>query len=116
MKQIKRFLLAVLCAAPFGGVDAAPVATTSGSNLTAYNPNVSLTGNQWVTAMNPRNLNSGQKVEADFGNCNAVILRCAQPKCSGTGSTAFGTVTARNSRRTSSRSTRRAVRRGSAPK
>lgn len=85
MKQIKRFLLAVLCAAPFGGAVAAPVATTAGSNLTAYNPNVSLTGNQWVTAMNPRNLNSGQKVEADFGNCNALILRCAQPKCSGTG-------------------------------
>ncbi len=85
MKQIKRFLLAVLCAAPFGGANAAPIATTSGSNLTAYNPNVSLTGNQWVTAMNPRNLNSGQKVEADFGNCNALILRCAQPKCSGTG-------------------------------
>ena len=33
--------------------------------------------------MNSRTLAAGNMPAADFGNCNALILRCAQPKCAG---------------------------------
>ncbi|MCQ2581481.1 MAG: hypothetical protein MJ170_00670 [Alphaproteobacteria bacterium] len=87
MKTLKQILFGIFCAMPFGVMAEPPVATTAGSNLTAFNSNTSLIGNQWAAAMNPRSpVGNGAKVaEADFGNCNALIIRCAQPKCSGTG-------------------------------
>ena len=88
MKSIRRFLLAVFCLAPFGDVFCAgPVATTAGSNLTAYNPTGgAINNNNWASMTNGRS--SGVNVpapKADFGNCNSLIIRCAQPKCSGGG-------------------------------
>ncbi len=87
MKTLKQILFGIFCAMPFGVMAEPPVATTAGSNLTAFNSNTSLIGSQWSTAANSRSvLGAGNKVaEADFGNCNALIIRCAQPKCSGTG-------------------------------
>lgn len=87
MKTLKQILFGIFCAMPFAAMAEPPVATTAGSNLTAFNSNTSLIGNQWAAAMNPRSpVGNGAKVaEADFGNCNALIIRCAQPKCSGTG-------------------------------
>ena len=87
MKTLKQILFGIFCAVPFGVMAEPPVATTAGSNLTAFNSNTSLIGNQWSTAANSRSvLGTGNKIaEADFGNCNALIIRCAQPKCSGTG-------------------------------
>lgn len=73
-------LCGVLCAAlvaPAG----ANVATTAGSNLTAYNGTGSTNNNQWNTLMTGRGGMSQTAAEANFGNCNAVILRCASPKC-----------------------------------
>ncbi|MBR6684857.1 MAG: hypothetical protein IKL37_01165 [Alphaproteobacteria bacterium] len=69
----------------------ANVATTAGSNLTAWNGNAGATNNNaWNTAMNNRTFATGPLggsnaavPRADFGNCNALIMRCAQPKCSG---------------------------------
>ena len=90
MKQISKFLLSafILC-----GVDAyaaAPVATTVGSNLTAYNGNSGATNNaMWNSYMNPRANNAVSAPTADFGNCNALILRCAQPKCANGGCTSL---------------------------
>lgn len=86
MKLIAKFLLAVFSFAPMV-VYGAPVSQTAGSNLTGYNGSMgSVAGNQWNSMMNPRqNTNSGAK--ADYGNCNAVILRCATPKCAGGGCT-----------------------------
>ena len=82
MKIIKRFLLLVLCVLPF--VAGAQVATTAGSNLTAWNGNSGATNNNnWNTMMNSRAGVSNGAPTADFGNCNSLILRCAQPKCSG---------------------------------
>lgn len=85
MKLLTSFLLLVLCAMP--GVAGANVATTAGSNLTAWNGDSGATNNNnWNQIMNSRTQATGavgQKPKADFGNCNSLILRCAQPKCAG---------------------------------
>ena len=81
MKHLKRFFVLVLCVLPC--VAGANVATTAGSNLTAWNGNSGATNNNnWNTLMNNRTLTGGTTAKADFGNCNSLILRCAQPKCS----------------------------------
>ncbi len=81
MKHLKRFFILVLCVLPC--VAGANVATTAGSNLTAWNGNSGATNNNnWNTLMNNRTLTGGATAKADFGNCNSLILRCAQPKCS----------------------------------
>ena len=80
MKHLKRFFILVLCVLPC--VAGANVATTAGSNLTAWNGNSGATNNNnWNTLMNNRTLTGGTTAKADFGNCNSLILRCAQPKC-----------------------------------
>ena len=79
MKHFKRFFILILCVLPW--VAGANVATTAGSNLTAWNGNSGSTNNNtWNTMMNSR-AQPGGKAKADFGNCNSLILRCAQPKC-----------------------------------
>ena len=79
MKHFKRFFILVLCVLPW--VAGANVATTAGSNLTAWNGNGgSANNNTWNTMMNSRS-QTGSTAKADFGNCNSLILRCAQPKC-----------------------------------
>ena len=86
MKNLSRILSIVLCCAPFAYANAAgTVASTAGSNLTAYNPS-NAQNNQWATLSNGRyDVTSNVTAKADFGNCNALILRCAQPKCSNGG-------------------------------
>lgn len=82
MNLFKRFLLLILCALP--SVAGAQVASTMGSNLTAYNPTgPSVGNNEYNSMMNVRSTVSGGGATANFGNCNSLILRCAQPKCSG---------------------------------
>ncbi len=83
MKLFKRFLLLCLCAIPTFAQG--QIATTAGSNLTAWNGNSGATNNNnWNQLMNNRTLASGGAgATADFGNCNSLILRCAQPKCAG---------------------------------
>lgn len=84
MKHISRFLLFALSLICANTASAAPVATTVGSNLTAYNPTSGATNNaMWNAYMNPRANTSAPT--ADFGNCNAAIIRCAQPKCANGG-------------------------------
>lgn len=86
MKSISRFLVFALALV---SVDAlgAPVSTTVGSNLTAYNQaSGSVNNANWNTLMNNR-ISAGSAPVADFGNCNSLILRCAQPKCSSGGCT-----------------------------
>ena len=86
MKSISRFLvfaLALVSVDAFG----TPVSTTAGSNLTAYNQTSGAVNNaNWNTLMNNRT-SAGSAPVADFGNCNSLILRCAQPKCSSGGCT-----------------------------
>lgn len=85
MKSIAKFLLAVFSFAPMTVV-AAPVSQTAGSNLTGYNGSMgSVMGNQWNAATNPRQGSQNSGAKADVGNCEAVILRCAKPKCAGGG-------------------------------
>lgn len=85
MKKISRILTMLLCCAPLAVVHAAPVATTAGSNLTAYHPN-NVNNNQWATMTNGRyDGNTTTAAKANFGNCNSIVLRCAQPKCSNGG-------------------------------
>ena len=80
MKILSRILTICLCCVCAARADAAgPVATTAGSNLTAYNPSNAY-NNQWATLTNGRN-DGTTSAKADFGNCNALIMRCAQPKC-----------------------------------
>ena len=83
MKIINRLFLLVLCVMPF--VAGAQVATTAGNNLTAWNGgNASASNNNWNNMTNSRTLTAAANAPtADFGNCNSVILRCAQPKCGG---------------------------------
>ncbi len=84
MKFSLGILCGVLCAA-FIAPAVANVATTAGSNLTAYHGTGSTNNNQWNTLMTGRGGMSATAADANFGNCNAVILRCASPKCSGGG-------------------------------
>ena len=86
MKNLSRILSVILCFAPLTVVNAAgPVATTAGSNLTAYNPSNAY-NNQWANLSNGRyDSANAPSAKADFGNCNALVLRCAQPKCSNGG-------------------------------
>lgn len=87
MKSISRFLVFALALV---SVDAlgTPVSTTVGSNLTAYNQASGAVNNaNWNTLMNNRTSAGSSAPVADFGNCNSLILRCAQPKCSSGGCT-----------------------------
>ena len=86
MKLLARFLLAVLCAVPFGA-DCANVPSTRGNNLTAYNGGSGSTNNNiWNALTNVRSGSDAADMPvADFGNCNAIVLRCAQPKCANGG-------------------------------
>lgn len=87
MKNISRILSSVICSVSLFAFDAwGVVATTSGSNLTSYNPSNAY-NNQWATATNARYDGGNVSAKADFGNCNAVVLRCAQPKCNNGGCT-----------------------------
>lgn len=85
-RYISRFLLVALALCGIDAYAAGPVATTAGSNLTAYNGNSGATNNAlWNSYMNPRSNSAMSAPTADFGNCNALILRCAQPKCANGG-------------------------------
>ncbi len=89
MKSLHRFLLAALALTATPAF-ATPVAQTMGSNLTAYNgASGAMTNNAWNNMMNARSGGDGatSAPTADFGNCNALILRCAQPKCANGGCT-----------------------------
>lgn len=87
MRIITKFLSVMFAFAPlYAG--AAPISQTAGSNLTGYNGAMgSIAGNQWNTMTNQRGNSAVAK--ADYGNCEAVVLRCAKPKCSGTGCADF---------------------------
>ena len=87
MKSIARFLLVLTCVAPYCAANAV-VSQTAGSNLTAYNGESGATNNnRWNNLTNARSISAGSNATADFGNCNAVIMRCAQPKCGNGGCT-----------------------------
>lgn len=86
MKRISKFLLIAFAMYGANAYAAAPVATTAGSNLTAYNGNSGATNNaMWNGYVNARSNSAASAPTADFGNCNAVIMRCAQPKCANGG-------------------------------
>jgi len=87
MKNLSRILTVILCCVPVLSANAGPVATTAGNNLTAYNPS-NTNNNQWAMMVNGRYDTNNANAKVDFGNCNAVVLRCAQPKC-GTGCTDY---------------------------
>lgn len=82
MKLFKPFLLSVILLLPYLAM--AQVATTAGSNLTAWNGNSGATNNNnWNQLTNSRVQATADAPKADFGNCNSLIMRCAQPKCMG---------------------------------
>ncbi len=88
MKHLARFLLFAIALVSADGF-ASPVPSTLGSNLTAYNGGSGATNNNnWNTLMNNRT-GGANAPTADFGNCNALILRCAQPKCATGGCTSM---------------------------
>ncbi|MEE1110734.1 MAG: hypothetical protein UIH99_00795, partial [Alphaproteobacteria bacterium] len=83
MKVFKRFFALFLFVVP--SVSGGQVATTADGSLTAWNGNVGANNNNtWNSLMNNRatGASGGTAPKADFGNCNSLILRCAQPKCS----------------------------------
>ena len=85
-----KFYSNLLCGAVFAAVilpAVANVATTAGSNLTAYNGTGAMNNNQWNSLMNGRAGMAQTTAEANFGNCNAIVLRCASPKCASGGCT-----------------------------
>ncbi len=79
MKSIHRFLVMAVALVSLPALATSYVPNTVGSNLTAYNPGA-MNNNNWNSLMNNRS-SGGAAPTADFGNCNALILRCAQPKC-----------------------------------
>ena len=93
MKPIARFLLVALSLVS-ADTALAVVASTRGNNLTAYNGNSgAVNNNTWNTLMNSRTSAVGEAATADFGNCNAIVLRCAQPKCASGGCTDMAVAT-----------------------
>ena len=85
-----KFYSNLLCGAVFAAIVSpavANVATTAGSNLTAYNGTGAMNNNQWNSLMNGRAGMAQNAAEANFGNCNAIVLRCASPKCTSGGCT-----------------------------
>lgn len=85
-----KFYSNLLCGAVFAAIISpavANVATTAGSNLTAYNGTGAMNNNQWNSLMNGRAGMAQNTAEANFGNCNAIVLRCASPKCASGGCT-----------------------------
>lgn len=93
MKPIARFLLVALSLVS-ADTALAVVASTRGNNLTAYNGNSgAVNNNTWNTLMNSRTSAVGAAAIADFGNCNAIVLRCAQPKCASGGCTDMAVAT-----------------------
>lgn len=93
MKPIARFLLVALSLVS-ADTALAVVASTRGNNLTAYNGNSgAVNNNTWNTLMNSRTSAAGAAATADFGNCNAIVLRCAQPKCASGGCTDMAVAT-----------------------
>ena len=88
MKRISRFLLIALALCGTTAFAATVVPGTVGSNLTAFNNNSGAVNNaMWNNYTNPRASGAASTTAptADFGNCNALILRCAQPKCANGG-------------------------------
>ncbi len=80
MKKLTRIFFAAICMSPVISGYCDPLSGTAGSNLTAWNGSMgSINNNQW------NNLTNNRSATADFGNCNSVILRCAQPKCASGG-------------------------------
>lgn len=86
MKYLARFLLIAACVAPNVAI-CAPVPAPRGNNLTAYNGASGATNNNtWNALMNVRSGSDAANMPvADFGNCNAIVLRCASPKCANGG-------------------------------
>jgi len=98
MKFSTRFLSVLcglcftLCTEPFARADS-PIggpgpafenAGGSSGNRTAFTGNTgALNNNQWNNMMNQNPIGQQNSATADFGNCNSLILRCAQPKCAG---------------------------------
>lgn len=89
MVKILRFFCGVVCAA-FVVPAFANVAKTVGNNLTAYSGTGAISNNQWNTMMNARTNAPATSATANYGNCNAVILRCASPKCASGGCADMG--------------------------
>ncbi|MDR2769842.1 MAG: hypothetical protein LBB08_00145, partial [Rickettsiales bacterium] len=57
-----------------------------GGNLTSFENSGNANNNQYNQLMNPTrgpNPNVGGAAKADFGNCEGLIQRCADPKCKG---------------------------------
>ena len=92
MKSLSRILAICLCAAPVVHGAWGVVATNSGSNLTAFNPSNAY-NNQWATLSNGRG-DVAPTAKVNFGNCNSLILRCAQPKCGNGGCTDMNVASA----------------------
>lgn len=88
MKKTSVFLFTLFSMACTWAV-AAPVSQTVGSNLTAYDSGMgAINNNKWNSTINIRGTGSAAPAaapSADFGNCNSLILRCAQPKCANGG-------------------------------
>ena len=80
MKFFTGFFIVGLCIGLHGGA-VANVATTAGSNLTAFNGTGATNNNNWNSFANARGGMDDNLATANFGNCNAVILRCATPRC-----------------------------------
>lgn len=83
--RYSNLFLSVLCCVVVYGPAIGVVATTSGSNLTAFNGTGATNNNQWNSLTNARAGMGTTAASANFGNCNAVVLRCATPKCSSGG-------------------------------
>ncbi|MDR2412882.1 MAG: hypothetical protein LBD50_01575 [Rickettsiales bacterium] len=76
----KLIAIFILCLAPCVAPADSPLSGTAGNNLTAFNSGMgSINNNSWNQMTNNRT------PAADFGNCNSLILRCAQPKCASGG-------------------------------
>ncbi|MCR5194106.1 MAG: hypothetical protein K6B71_01070 [Alphaproteobacteria bacterium] len=86
MRSFTRFLIFGLCFGLYNGASA-NVATTAGSNLTAYNGTGATNNAQWNSFANARGTMNDNLAAANNDNCEAVILRCATKKCSSGGCT-----------------------------
>jgi hypothetical protein len=88
MKFLSAFFAGLFAADILYAADMVP-----GGNLTSFgNQQGAADNNQYNQLMNPGRT-AGGGAQADFGNCNALIQRCATPKCGNGGCTDMNVAT-----------------------
>jgi hypothetical protein len=86
-------LIAFAASDAFAAINAPVVPKGFGDNLTSFSGNMgAINNNQWNNSINGYS-GAATGPTANFGNCNAAVMRCATPKCANGGCTDMAVAT-----------------------